>query len=320
MHPCYRSSHGAHGPLVNFRQLEIFRAIITGGSASRASELLDISQPAVSRSIAELEASIGFQLFSRIRGRLVITPEGQLFAEEVATAFVAMDRLRTSSSRIRDFGSGHIRIASLAAMGSTLVPRAVRLFQAEYRDVAITLHIDSSNNVKDLVARGQFDIGLAADEIDLSGIDHRPFASFKAVCVLPREHPLTSQKAIRPEYLHREPFIALARGDRVREKLDAIFHHHDTMPSVLIETPNSATVCALALEGIGVGIANPIAADGYSERGLEVRPFSAEVYFESHLLFRPDVPKAQIVNAMAAALLTARTLPPTGAKSHRGLV
>jgi DNA-binding transcriptional LysR family regulator len=303
---------------VNFRQLEIFRAVITGGSASRASELLDISQPAVSRSIAELEASIGFQLFNRIRGRLVITPEGQLFAEEVATAFVAMDRLKTSSLKIRDFGSGHIRIASLAAMGSTLVPRAVRLFQAEHRDVAITLHVDSSANIKDLVARGQFDIGLAADEIDLSGIDHRPFASFKAVCVLPRDHPLTSQKAIRPEFLHREPFIALAPGDRTREKLDAIFRQHESQPSVVIETPNSSTVCALALEGIGVGVANPIAADGYSERGLEIRPFSEEVYFESHLLFRPDVQKARIVNAMAAALLQARTLLPTGAKSHRG--
>src|SRR5690606_18780237 len=138
------------------------------GSASRASELLDISQPAISRSIADLEASLGFLLFNRVRGRLVITPEGQLFSEEVANAFLAMDRLKASSLKIRDFGSGHIRIASLAAMGSTLVPRAVKLFQQSHSDVAVTLHIDSSPNIKNLVATGQFDIGLAADEIDLS--------------------------------------------------------------------------------------------------------------------------------------------------------
>lgn len=304
---------------MNFRQLEIFRAVISGGSASRASELLDISQPAISRSIADLESSLGFQLFNRVRGRLVITPEGQLFAEEVANAFLAMDRLKASSLKIRDFGSGHIRIASLAAMGSTLVPRAIKLFQEEHKDVAVTLHIDSSPNVKELVAKGQFDIGLAADEVDLSGIDHQRFASFKAVCVLPREHPLTSQKAIRPEFLHREPFIALAAGDRTREDLDVIFRKHEAVPSVVIETPNSATVCALALEGIGVGIANPIAADGFSERGLEVRPFTPDVYFKSHLLFRPDVQRSRIVNAMAAALMKARTLPPTGAKSLRDL-
>jgi DNA-binding transcriptional LysR family regulator len=88
---------------------------------------------------------------------------------------------------------------------------------------------------------------------------------------------------------------------------------------VVIETPNSATVCALALEGIGVGIANPIAADGFSERGLEVRPFTPDVYFKSHLLFRPDIQRSRIVNAMAAALMRARTLPPTGARSLRDL-
>jgi DNA-binding transcriptional LysR family regulator len=304
---------------VNFRQLEIFRAVISGGSASRASELLDISQPAISRSIADLEASLGFLLFNRVRGRLVITPEGQLFSEEVANAFLAMDRLKASSLKIRDFGSGHIRIASLAAMGSTLVPRAVKLFQQDHSDVAVTLHIDSSPNIKNLVATGQFDIGLAADEIDLSGIDHQRFASFKAVCVLPREHPLTSQKTIRPEFLHREPFIALAPGDQIREDLDTIFRKYEAEPSVVIETPISATVCALALEGIGVGIANPIAADGFSERGLEVRPFTPDVYFKSHLLFRPDIQRSRIVNAMAAALMRARTLPPTGARSLRDL-
>lgn len=302
---------------MNFRQLEIFRAVISGGSASRASELLNISQPAVSRSIAELEASIGFQLFDRVRGRLVITPEGQLFADEVATAFLAMDRLKASSLKIRDFGSGHIRIASLAALGSTLVPRAIKLFQDDHKNVAVTLHIDSSPNVRELVAKGQFDIGLAADEIDLSGVDHQRFASFKAVCVLPPEHPLTSQKAIRPEFLHREPFIALAAGDRTREDLDDIFRKYDAVPTIVIETPNSATVCALALEGVGVGIANPIAADGFLERGLEVRPFMPDVYFKSHLIFRPDVQRSQIVNAMASALMKARTLPPTGAKSLR---
>lgn len=304
---------------MNFRQLEIFRAVIAGGSASRGSELLDISQPAVSRSIAELESSLGFALFNRIRGRLVITPEGQLFADEVASAFIAIDRLKTSSSKIKDLGSGHIRIACLAAMGATLAPRAIRLFHAEHPEVAITLHIDSSHNVRDLVAQGQFDIGLAADEIDLAGIDHRPFASFRAVCVMPPGHPLTAHRTIAPQMLDREPFIALAPGDRARGQMEDIFRQQEIFPLVVVETAAAATVCALALEGIGVGVTNPIAADGYAERGLEVRPFDAEVYFESHLLFRPDVQKARIVNAMAGALLRARSLPPTGAQSHRHL-
>ncbi|MBC7800259.1 MAG: LysR family transcriptional regulator, partial [Gemmatimonadaceae bacterium] len=96
---------------LSFRQLEAFHAVMIGGSASRAAELLGISQPAVSRAIAELEQGTGFALFDRVRGRLVPTPEGRLFFAEVDVSFTGLDRLRAAAARIRDFGSGAIRIA-----------------------------------------------------------------------------------------------------------------------------------------------------------------------------------------------------------------
>src|SRR5687768_8677949 len=107
------------------------------GSASRAAELLDITQPAVSRAIAELERSAGFMLFDRVRGRLAPAPEAQLLMLEVDRSFVGLERVRAEAARIRDFGSGSIRIASLAALGSTLVPRAIRRFQEKNPDVVL---------------------------------------------------------------------------------------------------------------------------------------------------------------------------------------
>src|SRR5687768_1291094 len=91
---------------LNFRQLEVFRAVMTSGSASRASELLGVTQPAISRSVADLEAAVGFSLFDRVRGRLVPTPEGQMFFRDVNASFAGLDRLRSAAARIRDFGSG----------------------------------------------------------------------------------------------------------------------------------------------------------------------------------------------------------------------
>lgn len=61
---------------MKFRQLEAFHYVMISGSAVRAAELMQITQPAVSRSIAELEASLGFPLFDRVRGRMVPTTEG----------------------------------------------------------------------------------------------------------------------------------------------------------------------------------------------------------------------------------------------------
>ena len=293
---------------MNFRQLEIFRAVMVSGSASRAADLLQITQPAVSRAIGELETALDFLLFDRVRGRLVPTAEGRLFFRDVDRSFTGLDSLRASAARIRDFGSGSIRIASLAAMGSTLVPRAIRTFRDAMPQVAITLQIHASSTVRDLVANQQFDIGLAADEVDLSGVDHRAFLNAKAVCAIPPGHPLAAKSVIGPADLDGLPFVALAPEDRARARLTQALDAVGAKPEIIVETPASATICALALEGVGVGLVNPVSAIGFEARGLTFRPFAPDVYFTTHLLFRPDAQKALIVNRFVAELMAARSL------------
>jgi DNA-binding transcriptional LysR family regulator len=301
------------GAALNFRQLEAFNAVMISGSASRAAELLQVTQPAVSRAISDLEQSVGFALFDRVRGRLVPTPEGQLFHADVSTSFAGLDRLRSAAARIRDFGSGSIRIASLAALGSTLVPRAIRAFRQKHPDIAITLQITSSPQVRELVASGQFGLGLAADEVDLSGVDHRVFASTRALCAIPSGHRLARHPVIRPPDLEREPFIALAPEDQARARMMRVFDAAGVRLDIVVETPFSATVCALALEGVGIGLVNAGATEGFAERGLILRPFEPEVHFRTFLLFRPDTQKSVLVKHLVAALLDARSRPATGA-------
>lgn len=291
---------------MNFRQVEAFRAVMITGSASRAADLLQITQPAISRSILELEKTTGFQLFDRIRGRLVPTAEGQLFFRDVEHTFQGLDRLRVSAARIRDFGTGDIRMASLAAMGSTLVPHALRLFRAQHPSIAVTLQVGASSTVRELVMGSRFDVGLAADEIDVSGLEHQLFATPKAVCAMPAGHRLCERQVITPEDLADEPFIALSPEDTVRHKLEKVFQASNVRPKVIAETPNSSTVCALAMEGLGVGLVNPYAADGYAARGVVFRPFSAAVHFRTLLIFRPDLPKSRIVRDLASCLFEAR--------------
>jgi DNA-binding transcriptional LysR family regulator len=283
------------------------------GSASRAAELLQVTQPAVSRAIADLEVTVGFSLFDRVRGRLVPTPEGQLFFSDVRSSFIGLDRLRTSAARIRDFGSGTIRIASLAAYGNTVVPRAIKLFRDQHPDIAITFQIAMSAQVRELVVNGNFSIGLAADEVDLAGVEHRVFSSGRACCVMPLGHPLAAKPVIRPADLDGVPFIALSAEDRARARFNAVLDAAGSRPNVVVETPFAATVCALALEGVGVGLAQAVAAEGFVERGLVMRPFEPEVYFKTFLLFRPDTQKSILVKHLVAALLAARDRGPVKA-------
>lgn len=296
---------------MNLRQIEAFRAVMLSGTVSRAAELLGITQPAVSRSVSDLEERVGFALFDRVKGRLVPTPEGQLFFRDVDASFLGLDHLRASAARIRDFGTGRIRIASLAALGSTLVPRAISLFRSRHPHVPITLTVASSSTVRDHIAGGRYDIGLAADEVDLSGVDHQVFGRFPGVCAIPARHPLAEREVVTPIDLDGVDYIALSAEDRARRRLDAELLKAGSKPRLVVETIFSSTICALALEGVGVGLVNPVSADGYAERGVVFRSFKPDIIFRSYLLFRPDTQKGELVRRFTAALLDARMAGPS---------
>lgn len=289
---------------MNSRQLEIFRAVATSGSATRAAELLEISQPAVSRAVLLLEESLGFTLFERTGNRLALTPEGRLFLREVEASFIGLDRLRSSAARIRDFGKGQLRIASLAALAGSLVPRAIRRFQQRNPEVAITLQIYPSATVRNLVADGEFDLGVAAEEADLSGIGHRLLVRAPAVIAIPPRHKLAARREVRAQDLHGLPFVALAPEDRARQELDAVLAQSGAVPKIVVETPNSTTVCALALEGVGVGLVNRVVTAEFEGRGLTVRPFTPEILFASYLLFHPSGERARLVRQFVHVLIS----------------
>lgn len=291
---------------MNIRQVETFAAVMRSGTAARAAELLGITQPAVSRSIAELERAVGFPLFARIRNRLTPTPEGQQFYRDVEAAFRGLDTLRAAAARIRDAGSGELRVASLSALGTALVPRAIRRFHEKHPDVRVTLHVLLSRDVRDLIAEGRFDVGLAADEIDVSGVAHQPFASVSALCVLPKGHRLAGKPTIGPRDLAGEPFISYVPEDRARQRMDRIFAEAGVQPRIVVETIYATTLCALVAEGVGVGLANPYVARELGGDALVLRPFKPAVEIRSLLILPPDRPKSVLVRDFISALMASR--------------
>lgn len=291
---------------MNHRQIEIFAAVMKSGTVSRAAELLGVTQPAVSRAIAELERDVGFLLFDRVRSRIVPRPEARLFYRDVEISFRGMDTLRASAARIRDHGSGELRVASLSALGSSLVPRAVRLFLERHPTTRITLQVLPSRDVRDGVASGQFDLGLAADEIDTAGVIHQPFLVQRALCALPPGHRLAAKKVIQPSDLADTPFIAYVPEDRSRQRLDAILLKAGVKPRIVMETLYAVTLCALVAEGIGIGLVSPHSVASIDPARIVLRPFEPAVLGRSLLLLPLDRPKSRHVRDLIECLMVCR--------------
>jgi DNA-binding transcriptional LysR family regulator len=254
-----------------------------------------------------LERSIGFKLFDREKGRMVPSAEGQMFFREVQASLASLARLRSAASRIRDYGSGDIRVACLSAFSTNLLPNAIARFRKRNPEVAVSLHVSGSSAIRDMVAAGQIDVAVTADEIDTTGVEATTFARSRAALAIYRGHPLETKTTIEAADLDRLPFVALAPEDTTRQEAEAIFARHGVSPRVVVETAYSSVVCALVLTGIGCGIVDPVTATGYLERGLILKPLEPAVSFRTLLLFPPKK-KSKIAMEMADALVSEKAV------------
>jgi DNA-binding transcriptional LysR family regulator len=156
---------------VKQRHLEVFEAILAAGSISRAASQLNISQPAVSIALANLEELCRFKLFKRDRGFFAPTREALLLQDEIAQGLLALTRVSQRVSEIHAGTTGSIRIATNGAMAVHFLPPLIAAYHREHSDVSIDIIVRSSRQVADWVSRRQIDIGLIDTPVPVAGLN-----------------------------------------------------------------------------------------------------------------------------------------------------
>jgi DNA-binding transcriptional LysR family regulator len=280
------SDSDAAGP--SARQIEVFRMLMRVGTTGAAAAALHVSQPAVTQLIAQLEARAGLRLFDRQKGRLSPTPEALALMEEVERVYDGLDAVRRKIAALRTHEDTVLRVGSLHAMASSVMPWAVAQFQRSYPRTRCVLTVDSSSGLREALFRGAVDFAFLADEADISGLSSSLFYEVQAACVMQATHPLARRAKVSPVDLRDTPLVALSETDPAQRRVAAALEAVGITPHNIVETPYSATQCALVLAGTGLAITNPLVAREYVPLGLRCVPFDAPVVFRALLAFKPQ--------------------------------
>lgn len=262
---------------MNLRQIEIFQAVMRTGSITAGAELLNLSQPAVSRQIERLEKVSRLKLFNRVGRGIQPTPEGVAFYEEVKRAFVGLENLQHFADNINNFNTGHLRIASLPALGFGFLPRVITRFSQLYPNVEVSLQVRSAGFVRGITSTQEFDLGFLPGPPNDLNHHSEHFASVDCVCILPAGHPLAAKSEIMPPDLDGQPLIRLVKDDVTRQQTDHILESAGIELKQHIETQFAATVCNFVISGAGVSVISPFAAADFLGQGLVMRRFRPAV-------------------------------------------
>lgn len=280
---------------LNHRQLEAFRALIETGSVTEAAKRINVTQPAASRLISDLEHSVGYALFLREKKRLYPTPEAQALFEEVNRSFIGIDTIAEAARDIGNFRRGSLHLVSLPAMALDFLPRMIAQFCQDRPDISISLQIEGSQRVVQCIASQQFDFGFAEIETKHPAVTSQILHNAPMVAILPKGHELLSRSSLGPKDFEGRTFVSFSRDYTRRKRIDAIFVANNVTRKIQIETQLSMALGTMVADGAGISIIDHVTACSLRDRGLlEIRPFVPEIPYRYRVLLPSQKPLSSL--------------------------
>jgi len=265
---------------MNTQQLKALGLVISNQTVTEAAAQLFVTQPQVSRLIAELEAELGFKLFLRRRRRLLPTKEGLQFNAEAKRVLTDLEGLPRIAQSIRLGGDGNIlNVVAPPHVAYSIIPQAFFLFSRRYPTIRFSLSILTRNEVGRWVADHNLGLGISILPVDVATARTVPFASMHTTVIIPKAHELSAKPVIPAADLAKYPFIALSPSTPMGQRLNELFEKLGISLNIRAETATTVLACEMVACGLGVTIADALVASSISGGRVELKPWDPGMEF-----------------------------------------
>lgn len=274
-------------------EYQALRALMESGTTSKAAIRLGLSQSAISRSIASLEARTGRILFERDGGRLRPTNEAALMNRRLDPLFEALDRIDGPPEMAKET----LRVIAPPTYAHRFLVHHVVTFLRANPHFFVSLEVAPSEDVIRGILDGRFDLGVTGVELSRDGVKLTPYRKSSAVCAMASDHALAARDIIYPEDLDGQRLIALTHRHARRAQLEKVLHGCRATPRVVAEASTSVAAVDLAKEGLGLTIVNPFPIVQYRSDDVVFRPFASQIDYRSYFVTSDQGPTTSIVRA-----------------------
>ncbi|MGZ4310894.1 MAG: LysR family transcriptional regulator [Solirubrobacteraceae bacterium] len=211
------------------------------GSLGRAAIRLHVSQPALSKRLHNLEALVGVELLERSPHGVKLTPAGRRLYEEARRLLEQADRVQEVIGGLKRAG-GPVRLAASHSAVEAFVSEVLCRLSGRQNGCSVELVTANSSVVRDLVADGRADLGVAASRphrTPYPGVRELTVAADEVVCAVPREHPWSTREGISLREFVRTPMVMRDAGSNSRWTVDAVLRERGLeMVAPLVEAPS----------------------------------------------------------------------------------
>jgi DNA-binding transcriptional LysR family regulator len=283
------------------RNLQIFLAVAECASMTRAAEMLGKSQPNVTRAIQDLEAEIGLALFQRVGRRIVLTEHGTEFEGEARRMLSAFASLTERAHAIAAGCGRALRIATTAAIGTSLLPEALAAIDAaELPEVQIAQL--PPNAVSQDVRSGQAEIGFSSLPLDTPGLEVLRLYAAPDVAVVPCREALAREEVVPLSAFAGRRFVTMLDPTRFQKHVARSMAERGVVPGAFLRTNVAYAGLYLVARMKALGIIDPVTGCTIDHKGVAVRPLDIRIPFHFGVIAAQGRPMRPLVAKLIAAV------------------
>lgn len=258
---------------MNLKALRAFRLIVERGSLSVASNVLGLSQPAVSRLVAMLEDEMNLQLFDRSGRTLRVNENGASFYAATRHILAGLEEIPHIAKDIQT-GEKQFKILTTHRIAQGLISPSLMLLRQERPKLRCTIDVLSRFDLDNLVGMRRFDLAIASLPVShaLVEIENHPLFRVRLEAVLPKTHRLAAQSSVSGADLAGEDLIGLWQDQLWRQQLNDFMRASGETARYMVETRSSLMACQLASDGVGIAVFDRLCARGLDMSAVTFRP------------------------------------------------
>jgi DNA-binding transcriptional LysR family regulator len=239
---------------LEWQQLEYFQTVARVQHMTQAAEILSISQPALSRSIAKLENELGVPLFERQGRSIILNHYGQLFLKRVNRILKELQEGKQELKALLDPGYGVVSLGFLHTLGPETIPNLIGTFRSTYPKVTFQLNQNNSSSLIKQMELGEFDLCLITPPDTKLQIQWIKLWSEELFVIAPVGHPLENRESIVLDEIADEPFISVKKRNALRQITDQLFQEAEINPQMVFEGEELHTIAGLVASGFGISL------------------------------------------------------------------
>ena len=227
---------------MQIESLKVFCDLAETESFTRAAQINNVTQSAVSQQISALEKLFKSLLIERSKKKFRLTREGQVLYDFSKQIIQTYDSLHSKIQELQDIISGTVRVATIYSIGLHDLPPYLKKFLKAYPTVNVHVEYRRSNQVYEDVLSNMVDLGLVAYPARESKLETIPLRKDPLVLICHPQHPFAKAKSVRLKALNGQQFISFEPDIPTRKALDKILRDNHVEVQHVMEFDNIETV------------------------------------------------------------------------------